>query len=98
MCTDLLWLSHVSRHDFKVVCGAANKPSRWDHLDVFFLSLSHRIDTAGHIPKEVVSINRTMVRARTFDIEDFERIIVRPVRPLAIFGPAPIYLPVRTCT
>ena len=54
----------------------------------FFLSLSRtrRINTAGHIPKEAVSINRDMVRTHTFDIEDFERIIARPVRLLAILS------------
>jgi hypothetical protein len=40
----------------------------------------HRINTAGHIPKEATSINRDMVRARTFNPVDLERILSRPVR------------------
>ena len=84
----------VSRHDLKVVCSLVRRRQ----ASPVGLSGYIFVNTAGHIPKEVVSINSTMVRAHTFDIGDFERIIVRPVRPLSIFGPAPTYLPVRTCT
>jgi hypothetical protein len=34
---------------------------------------------AGHIPKEVTSINRDMVRTHTFNPVDLERILSRPV-------------------
>ena len=50
------------------------------------MSRSHRINTAGHIPKEAVSINRAMVRTHTFDLEDFEKIIARPVCPFTNSG------------
>jgi hypothetical protein len=40
---------------------------------------THRINTAGHIPKEVASMNRDMVRTRTFNPADLERILSRPV-------------------
>ena len=98
MRPDHVWLSHASRHHLKVVCDLVRrqqtcllKPSGC------FCSLSwiRRINTAGHIPKEAVSINRAMVRTQTFDIEDFERIIARPVRVLAILKPAPTDPPLR---
>jgi hypothetical protein len=86
MRPDHVWLSHASRHDLKVICDLVRrqqacplKPTRC--IFVFVLSRTYRINTAGHIPKEAVSINRAMVRTQTFDIEDFERIIARPVRP-----------------
>lgn len=46
--------------------------------DTISKSYATWINTAGHIPKESVSINRAMVRTHTFDMEDFERIIARP--------------------
>jgi hypothetical protein len=39
-----------------------------------------RINTAGQIPKEVVSVNRDIVRTHTFDPVDLEHILSRPVR------------------
>jgi len=43
-----------------------------------------RINTAGQIPKEVISINRDMVRDRTFNPVDLEHILARPVRPVLV--------------
>jgi hypothetical protein len=40
-----------------------------------------RINTAGQIPKEAVSLNRDMVRTRTFNPMDLERVLSRPVCP-----------------
>jgi len=46
--------------------------------DTISKSYATWINTAGHIPKEAVSINRAMIRTHTFDLEDFERIVARP--------------------
>jgi hypothetical protein len=40
-----------------------------------------RINSAGQIPKEAVSLNCDMVRMRTFDPMDLERVLSRPVCP-----------------
>ena len=38
-----------------------------------------RINTAGQIPKEVVSLNHDIIRSRTFNPVDLENILSRPV-------------------
>ena len=40
-----------------------------------------RINTAGQIPKEVVSLNHDIVQTRTFNPVDLENILSRPVCP-----------------
>ena len=40
---------------------------------------SHRINTAGQIPKEAISLNCDMVRTHTFNPADLERVLSRPV-------------------
>jgi hypothetical protein len=49
------------------------------HLEFCFRTC--RINTAGQIPKEVVSLNRDIVRTNTFNPMDLEHIFSRPVCP-----------------
>ena len=94
MRSDYVWLSDASRHASKVIYDLVRrqqacplKPSGC----VFFFSFrrfrTHRINTAGQLPKEAVSINRDMVRTHTFDLADFEQILARPVCSLAVSCP-----------
>ena len=79
MRSDNVRILVASRHAPEVIHKLVRQQAAFQLKPSGICSRTYRINAAGQIPKEVVSLNRDIVRAHTFNPVDLEHILSRPV-------------------
>jgi hypothetical protein len=74
-------LLHAPRHAPEIICKLVSQQAASQLRSSGISIRKCRINTAGQISKEVVSLNHDIVRTRTFNPVDLENILSRSVCP-----------------